>query len=163
MRRLKIRNFILDPRNRKPLLVVETVTRGRGLPLPLDLTDVPRILSALYRVRRNGQDLHHALGTLFKQMGTARMRRLVLRADKDGGVRGELHYTLLFGLVRRRLPLSLADTVILHLVHRLPLFADGSLLRGGRDKDTPDKPLHGIYPRDLLERWDPGSKNTTVH
>lgn len=163
MRRIRIKNFILDERNRRPILVIESIAPRRALPLPVDIMDVPRILSALYRVREDSTDLPHAFFRLFRQLRLPRIRRILLLRDRRDGFRCELHYTLLFGLGRRHIPLNLTEGVILHLIGRVPFYADASVFRTPNRKGTDDTPLHGIYPRDLLERWKPEPKNTPVH
>jgi hypothetical protein len=160
MKRIHIKNFIIDSRSQQPILVLQTTVSRRTLPVTLNIFDVPRILSALYKIKEDHSDLHHAIPRLFKQLKFLKMKRIVLFRKKE--LYCELHYSVL-GLITRKIDLNLTDGLILYLLNKLPFYADASAFRKNAPVPAEDKTLHQVYPRNILEKWNPPKTDSSVH
>lgn len=161
MYRIRIKNFLIDNKNQQPLLILQTRNRKprKTISVGLNILDLPKILSALYKIKEDEYDIHHTFSRLIAGTPFLRMDRIVMTTEENYPC--ELHFRVLF-LVKKKMQISLTDGLILALVTGLPLYARPGLFRHG--KKFPDTPkFEETYPKNILEKWDPHKANVRLN
>jgi len=160
MKRIYIKNFIIDSTTQTPLVILHTFASRKAIQIPINFLDIPKILSILYKNTIDSLDIYQVIIKLFRQLKFIKIRRLVLIRKKN--LACELHYSIL-RLVPMRLEVSISDGLILHLLYRIPFYADNSILKSEDYNTGIEATQKTIYPQEILENWNPSDSDVIIN
>jgi hypothetical protein len=159
MLRIKIKNFVIDPKSQQPLLILQTVKGRRNISIYLSVFDLPKVMSVLYKFKEDDSDIHHVFGQLFGLHPFLRPSRIVIMKKEDFACL--LEYRVLF-FFRRAVEINVTDGVILSMLSHIPLYAATDLFRE-HARTAIHEQKEQLLHRNLLEKWDPQKTNVQVN
>lgn len=155
---VKLKGFAIDQVLQEPMAILEEVQGDRTLHIPLNVFDLPKILSLHYKVRDQRNDLLQ----IFHKLHKSRLVRLEkIRVYYRNGFSCVATFRVFF-LFPRKFILSTSDTLILSLITDVPLFVAENVFDSVKDDQNRISPYDSVRFKEMLDKWNPDVSDANI-
>jgi bifunctional DNase/RNase len=155
---VKLKGFAIDQVLQEPMALLEEVQGNRMIHIPLNVFDLPKILSLHYKVRDQKNDLLQVFHKLHKSW-LVRLHKITIYYRNGFVCVATLRICFLFP---RKFILSPSDALIFSLITDVPLHVAENAFDSLKSLQHRVSPYDSIRYKEMLEKWNPDISDANI-